>query len=557
MTPRTGWQMVVDALLAEGVRYVFGLPGSPLNLYDALYDTPDIKPILVRHEAAGGFMAMAYALLTRGPAVCFASPGPGIAQLEPALLESLATCAPVIAPCAGIDGRKEGQGAFQETDHLGMMRPVTKWAARVSHPERIPWAMRRAFAVATNGAPGPVFLEIMPEAGLARIEPPPYTPAQRFVRTAGDPERIAAAARELVAARAPVIIAGGGCRLSGAHAELVALAERLGAPVLTTPSGRGCLTEDHPLAHGQVGLYRTRLGVEALERADLLMTVGSRNEEFQTGAWKHFPPGARYIQIDVNPLEIGRNWLPDVAIVGDARLVLSDLLRAVGDIVRPEWAMRRDQLAAAKTAYVAEVERECLAADQILQTKRILYELNRVFGPETILVHENGSQDLWSYYSPYYRVLTLDGVVAPGEQTCMGAGVAGAIGAKLARPDKHVVCVTGDGAFQMAGQELPTAVQHGAPVTWLILNNRALGWPKYRQQRLGARYIAVDYTAQPDFAQLAQACGCHGEGVERVAEVRPALERARRANEAGQPAVLDCIVGFEDLPQGFHRFHAG
>lgn len=557
MTPRTGWQMVVDALSIEGVRYVFGLPGSPLNLYDALYDASHIQPILVRHEAAGGFMAMAYALLTRGPAVCFASPGPGIANLEPALLESLATCAPVIAPCAGIDGRKEGRGAFQETDHLGMMRPVTKWAARIAHPEKIPWAMRRAFAVATNGQPGPVFLEIMPEAGLARIEAPAYTPAERFIRTAGDPERIAAAARELIAARTPVIIAGGGTRLSGAHAELVALAELIGAPVLTTPSGRGSLSEDHSLSHGQVGLYRTRLGVEALERADLLITVGSRNEEFQTAAWQHFPAGARYIQIDIAPFEIGRNWLPDVAIVGDARLVLTDLLAAVRGSARPEWRTRREQLTAAKTAYVAEVERECLAADQALQTKRILYELNRVYGQDTILVHENGSQDLWSYYSPYYRVLDLDGVVAPGEQTCMGAGVAGAIGAKLARPDKQVVCVTGDGAFQMASQELPTAVQHRAPVTWLILNNCALGWPKYREQRLGERYIAVDYTAQPDFTQLAQACGCHGERVEGVADVRPALERARRANQDGQPAVLDCVVGFEDLPEGFHQFHEG
>jgi acetolactate synthase-1/2/3 large subunit len=556
MKKKTGWQMVVQSLKAEGVKYVFGLPGSPACLYDALYDEAAITPVLVRHEAAGGFMAMAYALLTGEPAVCFASPGPGIANLVPAMLEALATCAPVIAPCTGISGHDYGKGAFQETDQVGVMKPVTKWAVRVPYAERVPWAMRRAFSLATNGQPGPVFVEIPVDVGAAEAEMDDYVPAERYIRPAGDPARIKQAAALLAEAERPLIVAGGGALRSGAHAELRALAELLGMPVMTTPSGRGSISEAHPLSIGQVGLYRTRLGKQAFEEADLLITVGSRSEEFQTAAWRYFPPGAKFAQIDIEPFEIGRNWLPDVAVVGDAKLVLADLLAALQEGEKAEWEARGEAYGEAKRAYEAEVAQEGRTDEVPLKTKRVLYELNRVFGEDTVLVHENGSQDLWSYYSPYYKVLDLNSVVAPGEQTCMGMGVAGAIGAKLARPDKKVVCITGDGAFQMHNQELATAVQHNTPVTWVVLDNRSLGWIKYGQKRLGERYISVDYTTQPDFVQLAQASSCYGERVEKPEEVRGALERALKANNEGKPAVLAFSVDPWDFSEGFHAYYA-
>jgi len=555
MKTKTGWQMVVEILKAEGIKYVFGLPGSPACLYDALYDEPAITPVLVRHEAAGGFMAMAYSLLTREPAVCFASPGPGIANLVPAMLEALATCAPLIAPCTGISGYTDGKGAFQETDQVGVMKPVTKWAVRVPYVEKIPWAMRRAFSLATNGQPGPIFVEIPVEVGGARSEMADYVPAERHIRSAGDPARVEAAAELLAEAKRPLIVAGGGALRSGAQAELEALGELLGMPVMTTPSGRGSIAEDHPLSIGQVGLYRTRLGKQAFEEADLLITVGSRNEEFQTGAWRFFPPGARFVQIDIESFEIGRNWIPDVAVVGDAKLVLSDLLATLKGQAKAEWKIRGEAYARTKKAYQAEIAVEGQSDELPLKTKRVLREINQVFGKNTVLVHENGSQDLWSYYSPYYKVLDLNSVVAPGEQTCMGMGVAGAIGAKLARPEQKVVCITGDGAFQMHYQELPTAVQHGAPVTWVVLDNRSLGWIKYGQKRLGERYIAVDYETQPDFVQLARACSCYGERIEKPDEVNGALERALRANNEGTPAVLAFAIDPWDFSEGFHAYY--
>ncbi|MEE8443014.1 MAG: thiamine pyrophosphate-dependent enzyme, partial [Dehalococcoidia bacterium] len=215
-----------------------------------------------------------------------------------------------------------------------------------------------------------------------------------------------------------------------------------------------------------------------------------------------------------------------------------------------------EELSGQKSVYEAEVEVDCDTDAVPIKSKRVVKEVNRVFGGDAILVNENGGQDLWSYYSPYYQVTTGGHCVPPGEQTCMGIGVAGAIGAKLAMPEKRVVCITGDGAFQMFMKELPTAVQYAAPVTWIVLNTDSLGWPKYHQkERLGGRYIATDFLVQPDFTSIAKANRCFGERVEQPSEVRGALERALQANEEGIPAVVDIVVDPWDFGPGFARFH--
>ena len=555
MAMMTGWQAVVKALKAEGIRIVYGLPGNPKDLYDALYDETSIKAVQVRHEAAGGFMAMMHALSTGEPAVCYASQGPGLANLTPAMLEALATCAPVIALAAGGDGHTDGMGAFQETDQMGIMNPVSKWTHRVPYAEKIPWVLHRAFSLATTGQPGPVYIEIPVEVGRGRWEISEYVPALRTLRTAGDPRLISKASDLILHSQRPVIVAGGGTRNSRAHDELKMLAELLGMPVMSTPSGRGSIEEDHPLSFGQVGLYRNSLGMKAFAEADLLITVGSRNEEFQSGAWKLFPKGAKFIQVDIELFEISRNWVPDLPVVGDAKLVLSAILDSLRDHATPEWEKRKKKYSEAKRAYETEVAEECRKCnDMPLKSKRIVYEINQVFGRNTIMVHENGCQDLWTYYSPYYRVLERDADIAPGEQTCMGSGVAGAVGVKLAHPEKNVVCVTGDGAFQMYNQDVPTAVQYNAPVTWVILNGFSLGWPKLTQKELGGRYIATDFTTQPDFAQMAKAYGCQGERVDRPEEIRGALERALQANESGKSAILDCIIDPDDVSEGFEAY---
>ena len=550
------WDHVVAALEAEHVPLVFGLPGNPKHLYDALYRSTVVRPVLVRHETAGAFMAMAYARVSGNLGCCFGSPGPGVANLVPGILEAYSGCAPVLALAVRASRQIEGQGAFQETDQLGLMRPITKWAVTVERPDRIGWTIRRAVSIATTGKPGPVYVEIPADEALAPVDGPPYVLADRSVRPAPDPERIDAAVDLLATCSRPVLVCGGGAVLSGAWAEVEGIASALGIPVLVTPAGRGILSEEHPLFCGSVGLYRTAFPREVYQEADLLITVGSRMEEFQSGVWNYFPPGARFVQIDIDPFELGRNWVPDVAIQSDAALALNALLAAATARGLAADSLRVEAIRAGRMAVIAAVDEDRLDSSAPVKSRHVVHAINRVFGANTILVLENGASDLWAYYWPHYRVKDAGCVVPPAEQTAMGLGVCGAIGAKLARPNRQVVCTTGDGAFQMGMHEIVTAVQEQAPVTWVIFNDGALGWPRWTQHTaLSGRVIATEFAARVDFVAVAGAAGCWGRRVERPEDLEPALEAARDANRRGIPAVVDVNVDPSEHDAGFDEFH--
>lgn len=550
------WQQVVAALEAEGIPFVFGLPGGAKHLYDALFDARHVRPVLVRHETSGAFMAMAYARVSGQVGCCFGCPGPGVANLVPGILEAYSGCIPVLALGVRASTRIQGMGAFQEADHVGMMTPITKWAVTVERPDRVAWTIRRAISIATTGKPGPVYVEIPADIALEEVEPTPYQPADRSVRPGPDLERIEAALDLIEQAKRPVLVCGGGAVLARATAEVEAFADALGIPVLVTPAGRGIISEEHPLFCGSVGLYRTEFPKAVYQEADLLITVGSRMEEFQSGVWHYFPEGARFIQIDIDPFELGRNWVPDVAIQSDAALALDALLRgATRRGLRADMA-RVEELRARRDEAIARAAEDAQDNSSPVKGKRIVHSINRVFGDNTILVLENGAQDLWAYYWPYYQVKDAGCVVPPAEQTVMGLGVVGAIGAKLARPDRQVVCTTGDGAFQMGMHEIVTAVQENAPVTWVVFNDGALGWPRWTQRTaLGGRVIATEFTATVDLVAVARAAGCWATRVERAEDLDAALQAAREANQAGRPAVVDVAVDPTEHHQGFYEFH--
>ncbi len=555
MAERT-WDIIVKSLEAEGVKHVFGLPGNPMAFYDSLYDS-DIEPILVRHEGSGAFMAFAYSKLTREPGICFGSPGPGVTNMVSGMLEAYSGCQPMIMLGASVGLQNEGKGAFQETPQMEIFKLITKWSHRILLSNRANWAMNQAFSQASNGQPGPVYIDVPFDVGLRETEETSYVKSRRPIRVKPSFEAVKDCADLLLSSERPVIVAGGGAYMSNSAVEIRNLAELIGLPVLTTPSGRGLIPENHPLSVGLVGLYRTRVGKTVYQDSDLLLSLGSKNEEFQTSAWNYYPEGAKLIQVDIESSELGRNWVPDVPIVADVKLFLRDLLMVLKEKVTSKPLKEIPRIEAiidAKERFLADISEECLGTKEV-RSKRVVFEANRVFGRKTVLVNENGSQDLWSYYSPYYRVLDLDGCIAPAEQTCMGLGVAGAIGAKLAAPDRDVICTTGDGAFQMSMKELPTAVQYKTPVTWIVLNNYSLGWIKLHQWANKERYISVDYEAQPDFKLIAEASGCYGEKVTKADEIRPALESAKEKNKEGIPAVLDFIVEPMDFPQGFKEFH--
>ena len=551
-----GWQALVAGLESEGVPVVFGLPGSPRHLYDALYHSKKIRTVLVRHETSGAFMAMAWARMTNQPAVAFGCPGPGVANMVPAVLEAFSGCTPMLVLGVRAATTTEGMGAFQETDHIGMMKPITKWAATIERTDRTNWYLRRALSIATSGQPGPVYLEFPSDLATAEVDFEDYQPAVPAPRPAPDPQAIEEAAALIASAKRPLIVCGGGSVLSGAGEALTELIDEFGIPVQVTPAGRGVIGERHPLFCGLVGLYRTTFPRELYEESDLLITVGSRMEEFQSAAFRFFPDGAKFIQIDIEPFELGRNWLPDIAIQADATQALRHLRQALANQGYTRDDTRVADVQERRSHAIEAAAEDARSSGMPLKGRFIAHEINRVFGENTVLVKENGGADLWSYYWPYYQAHDAGCVIPPAEQTAMGYGVIGSIAAKMARPDRQVVCTTGDGAFQMAMHEIATAAQEQAPVTWVVMNDGALGWVRWGQETsLGKRYIATKYDPVFDFVAVAKAGGCDGERVTSPDQLGEALERARSANAAGTPYVIDVPVDQSDKHDEFIAFH--
>lgn len=561
---RDAWQTIVNCLEKENVEYVFGLPGSASMFFDALYDSDKITTILPREQVDGAFMAAAYSQANGKHGVCYGGPGPGFTNLLSGILEANATCTPLIVISGSASTNITGNPAFQEVPQLEMAKQITKWAIRITDPERVTWAMQRAFSISKSGKPGPVYIEIPGNIGKQKCEVKKYNTSDCYYKHKPEKSKLYQALNLLKESKKPLLICGGGTNISQAYNEVNILMNEYNIPVMTSNSGRGIVKEDNLLALGLTGLYFTELGRGIYNDSDLLITVGTKNEQFETGDWEMLPDKAKYIHIDIDPNQFNRNIITDIQIAGDAKLVLEDLIKVLEKELDNKtlsiWKKRSEKIKKLKIEETEKIEKEYnnefkKENSNYIKSKWVVYNLNKVFGDNTVLVNENGSQDLWSYYADYYKILNEGDSITPGNQTCMGFGVSGAIGVKLAKPEKNVVCVTGDGAFQMHMRELPTAVQYNAPITYIVLDNEELGWIKFGQKINNKRYIASEFKAQPDFAKIASACNCYGENIKNNSDVIPALKRALKKNKEGIPAVLSFKVDGNSYPQGFLNYY--
>lgn len=555
MEKKSVWQAIAEALDAEKTEYVFGLPGNPKHLVYDLTERTSVKFVLVRDEKSAVSCAYAYARLRRTPGIVFSNPGPGITTLVTGLLEATSGSLPVIAIVNGVVEGQDGMGAFQELDAVSLMRPVTKWAVRVTDVAKIPWIMERAFAIAMNGRPGAVFIEIPSDLADAKVNMAAYRPGWRRHLSRPEPSAAQAAAVAIAEAKRPLLVCGSGAVFSGASEQVAALADRVGMPVFTTPGGRGIHAEDGPLALGQTGLYFTEAGKRWWDDADLVVSVGSRLEAFSTNSWQFWPKQARFIQIDIDPETIGMNMRPDIALLGDARLTLEDLLAALPPIDAAARQGRIDTIAALREDYRPKLEAANGDTSTPIRVPRVLDAVNRIFGHDTILMKENGGADLWCYYWPHYRVLDVDDCVPMAEQTAMSMGAIGAIGAKLAKPDKKVVCFAGDGAMQMSIVELATAAELKCGITWVVLNNHAFGWVQYNQLLGKKPFVSTGFEVNSDFAQIARAQSCVGIKVESADQIDAAVEEALAANARGVPALIDVMIEPHHYHEHFERVH--
>jgi acetolactate synthase I/II/III large subunit len=549
---------IVDVLRAEGVTSVFGMPGGHIiGIYDALLATPEIRHVLVRHEQIAAGLAAGHAQLTGEPAVCLVTAGPGVTNLLTGIAEAFVGALPVVIIAGRGSTKTRFRGASQELDTDRVFAPVTKMAVRVDRSDLIVDVLRQAFCVARSGKPGPVLVEIPLDVHLEDVPSKTYIPVGPPSRLAAEPSVIAAAADALMTAERPIIVAGGGTAMSGAFTELRELAEMTATPVLTSLAGRGSIPDDHPLSAGGLGAHRNAASKRLLADADVVLGLGTRFEEMET-SWRpgSVPAtGACYIQVDVDPAEIGRSVPAQIGIVGDVRTVLEDLLVAIR-AKRPEqcdWrsSTRTRELGAAVAELDVEIERLAASATTPIHPLRVIRTARQVFPRETTVAFDVGvlAQHIAGAF-PFFRVFEPRSCLVPSSFYGMGFAASALPVARMVHPERPAIGFVGDGSFQMVLSVLPMAAEYELGVTWIVLNDQALGSIRDIQlHAFGGRVIDTEFRLQPDFAGLAAACGCMGVRIDDPADVHEAFVSALRANEDGQPAVLDFAVAPVRLAQ--------
>ena len=515
---RTGGEWVVEALRAEGVRHVFGLPGvHNLAIYDALLRQHDIAHILSRHEQGAGFMADGYARASGRPGVVLTTTGPGATNVLTPLVESFAGSQPVLALMSDIPAALigKGLGALHEVpNQIECFKPVCRWAETITDGRGIPAAVERAFHLFRTTRPGPIALSLPTDLLVAKTDR--RRTALRGSLPACDPRKIEAATRRLRAAKRPLIVAGGGVIAAGASAELASLAHRLVAPVVTSVMGRGAIPESDPLWLGVLPNYRSTQA--ALEQADVILAVGCRFAHRSTKGLLlklDFKPEQALIHIDIDPSVIGLMHRPTVGIVGDARDGLRNLLANLGyGAAASEWDAEwiRSQRDVRWPRYSAPVD-------------RLIQILRRVLDPGAIVVNDQTGLNYWMEW--HFPVLEPRTFLYPVGSATLGYGVPAAIGAKIAHPEKQVLAVLGDGGFMFSVNELATAVKYDLGIVFLVVNDQRYGAIKYLQEGIFGKYGEVDL-ANPDFPVLARAFGAQGVRVDAIDELPEALARALR-----------------------------
>ncbi len=545
MTRMLGSDAILRSLEAEGVDVMFGIPGGAiLPTYDAIARGTTVRHVLARHEQGAGHMAEGYARASGKVGVAMATSGPGATNLVTPIADAWMDSTPTVFITGQVRSNLIGTDAFQETDATGITMPIVKHSWLVQDVRELPHAIKAAFHVARTGRPGPVLVDIAKDAQEAELDfsypdevdlpgwRPPSKVHERQVREA---------AKAIAEAKQPIVYAGGGVLNANASAELLALVEAGGLPSVVTLMGKGCLPDSHPLNYGAPGMHGSKYANWALNKCDLIIAIGTRFDDRVTGKVSAFAPGARVIHFDIDAAEVGKIRQADIPVVGPLKLALSMLTREVKALQAertPDRSAWHAQLEEWRRLYPYKYRR----AEGVLKPQTVLETLRDLAGERTedvVWTTGVGQHQMWAM-----QYLVCDkprSFITSGGLGTMGYGLPAAVGAKAARPDATVVCVDGDGCFQMTCQELATSALEGLPIVVVIINNGWLGMVRQWQELFYAeRFAQTHLTKQvPDYAQLADALGCAGFMVDSEDDLESTL---RAALDAGRTAVVDARV---------------
>lgn len=538
MAKMSGAEALIESLKEEGVEHIFGIPGGAMiDVYDVLYEQDEIEHILTRHEQGAAHAADAYARVTSEPGVCMATSGPGATNLTTGMTNALMDSSPVIAITGQVPKHLLGVDAFQEADILSTMIPNTKHNFMLRDASKIPERVNYAFKVATTGRPGPVHMDFPKDVqnNEADVEIPTEAVYDKEIQTEPDKEVIAEATEMLANGEKPLIFAGGGVVKSKAWPELREFARELDIPVITSSMAKGVLPEDGSLCLGMMGMHGRMTANIAITECDVLLGIGVRFDDRQTGDIKHFAPKADIIHVDIDPVEIGKNVRVEVPVKADGKTALKRMMEYIDkeNITRDadEWNERLDKL-------TDKFEPEMDYDETPIKPQRIMKDFMEVLNDEAIITAEVGQCQMWAAH--FYEMKEPRRFINSGGLGTMGFGFPAAIGAKVGRPDNQVVDIAGDGSFLMNSQELATVVENDIPVVVAILNNEYLGMVKQWQDIFYDEKRSETYLGEsPDFVKLAESYGAYGNRIQKPSEIAPKLEEAL---DSGKPAVLDIII---------------
>ena len=549
----TGAQSLIRSMEHAGVDVVFGIPGGAiLPAYDPLMDSTKVRHILVRHEQAAGHAAEGYAAATGRVGVCMATSGPGATNLVTPIADAHMDSVPMVAITGQVPSSAIGTDAFQEADIRGITMPITKHSYLVTNPDEIPRVIAEAFHIASTGRPGPVLVDISKDA-LQKMTTfnwpnelalPGYRPT-----THPHGKQVREAAKLIAEAKRPVLYVGGGVIKADAASELAALVALTRIPVVTTLMARGAFPDSHELHLGMPGMHGSVAAVGALQKSDLLITLGARFDDRVTGHLASFAPDAKVIHADIDPAEIGKNRYADVPIVGDCKEVISELVlmlhkQAEEDGLAVECDAWRDQMLALKAKYPVGYEKP----ESGLAPQRVIQRISDIAGPEAAYVAGVGQHQMWAaHFVDFERPRQW---LNSGGAGTMGYCVPAAMGAKVGTPDAVVWAIDGDGCFQMTNQELATCAIEGIPIKVAVINNSSLGMVRQWQTLFyDSRYSSTDLNTGPeaigalripDFVKLAEAMGCVGLRCETEEDLDATIEKAMAIND--RPVVIDFVV---------------
>lgn len=530
-----GSEIVVECLKEQGVDTVFGYPGGAiLNIYDALYKhSGEIRHILTSHEQGAAHAADGYARATGKVGVCMATSGPGATNLVTGIATAYMDSVPMVAITANVTLPMLGKDSFQEVDIAGVTMPITKHGYIVKNVADLADTLRKAFDIARSGRPGPVLVDITKDVTAAVCE---YTPMEikqpeRLDKgTETDYEKVLEYIRQ---AKKPFIYLGGGAIISDACEEVREFAEKIDSPVCDTLMGKGAFDGHSPRYTGMIGMHGTKASNLGVSECDLLVALGARFSDRVIGNPKKFADNAKIIHLDVDAAEINKNIRVDASIVGDLKLVLQKLNKALEQQNHEEWMQK---VIALKEKYPLKYDKEKLSCPYVMET------IDRVTNGEALISTDVGQHQMWA--AQYYHYTKPRTFLSSGGLGTMGYGLGACIGAQVGQPDKICINIAGDGCFRMNMNELATASRYGIPIIQVVINNHVLGMVRQWQTLFyGKRYSQTVLNDKVDFCKVAEALGCDAIRVTKKEEMEPAL---REAIAKKAPVLIECVIPEDD-----------